>query len=145
MPANGVVTLNTKAYNPSGTISPGINTWTENSGNFPNGFGVLSCQITQRGASAGSANRGLKPSAAVGNGASGSTKVQWKLKLPSVQATDDGAIPQGSVVGVNTLDIILTGDHVLTKATREELLLQIQDLVAVGLFEDSIEKFEPAY
>jgi len=126
MPANGTITLNSKAYSPSGRISE-IETWTDRSGSYPNGYGVLSQSIR---AGAGTAV--------------GSTKIQWKLKLPKAAAAG-GALVEGSVEGVNTCDITLTLQNTLTKATRTELCAQLADLIVDAMFTKSVEDFEPPF
>lgn len=67
----------------------------------------------------------------------GSYRVKWKLKVPTTQAEATECACPGTVLGTEILDIVFTASATSTTARRQEILDQLDDLVADAQFRAS--------
>ena len=115
------IVLNTKTYGFSGYMGK-IAQWLERTVGVPTGFSALTCSIDQPGTSSKDANY----------------RVKWKLKRPTIATDDSACACDGSVKRSAIADLVFTLPASGTMVERQELLDQLDDLVADAQFRASI-------
>lgn len=118
------IVLNLKTHNPAGYIQPGnIAQWKHLPEDTPaTGASTLSLDI-----------RAGKGSAA------GTTKVQWKLKIPTVATEANSCVCPGQVLDFTIMDLVLTLPDGGLPSVRDDLLSRIQSLVETNEFKASVQ------
>jgi hypothetical protein len=126
MPGFNNVTLNTKVYGPE-NINSGIASYVYRGTGIPTGFARLTASVK----------------APTGNAAT--YRVRWDLKLPVVASESSSCSCVGDLLrqSVASLDFVLA--RTSTTAERQELLDQLDDLVANADFRASILNLEPIH
>lgn len=116
------ITLNGKVYGVSGWVGK-IMTWLDRTGGVPTGFSALSMSVDVP---------------AAGPKTDGLYRVKWKLKRPTIATDDSVCACDGSVLRTTFLDIVATLPAGGTAAERQEILDELDDLVADAYFRASI-------
>lgn len=122
--AQGNITLNSKVYVPSG-FSGSIAGWRYSGTGVPTGFSNLTESIDV-------------PSTARGATTTGQYRVKWKLKVPTIATDDSACACDGSVLRNTIADLVFTLHASGTTAERQDLLDQLDDLIADAQFRASI-------
>lgn len=126
MTAQAAISLNGKSYSPAGVRS-GVATWFYRVLGIANGFSKLTSSLTRTG------------------GASRNYKTDWLLAIPVVATESNGCVCEGDVTRTAYLQILSTVSPASTTVERQELLDQLDDLVASAAFRASILDLEPVW
>jgi hypothetical protein len=127
MAAQGVLTLNTKAYNPRGTQG-GISTW-QNTGDAS--FGGATTSVTE---------------SVRGPGADGNYRVRFLLTIPKLATADTSCGCIGQTLGKPAkADVTIDVPTVFTAAERDDLRLRIQALVAHAVLTVAVRDLEGSW
>lgn len=110
------IVLNALTYAGEGIVN-GISRFTEKSAGLVAGFRRLTSSI---------------------GFTSAKTTVKWKLVIPTIQTEADACACPGSVLQETYVDITVRFDVKATQAHRDDVLAEIQDLVATTQFAGSI-------
>lgn len=128
MGQQAAVTLNSVVYTPAGTNN-GISTWADRSGGVSASFSFLTQSLKTTTSTAGTSR----------------TKVEYRLAVPIVAASDSECACAGSLQKTSSIDFLFLLDGNSTLAERTDLYLRAKDLIATALMVSSVEDLDPAY
>lgn len=126
MAVQGVLTLNTKAYNPRG-VADSIGRWALVG---DASFGGATSQATE---------------SVRGPSKDGIYRVRWTLSVPSAATADSACACTGQLLGTADVDIVARIPSSFTTAQRQDFVDRIQSLVASTPFDVSISGLEPSW
>lgn len=120
------ITLNGHVYNPAGVTS-NVARWFDRTGGIANGFSKLDSSVNRT------------------NGSARNYRINWNLAIP-VLATESGeCVCAGDTLRSSFLALTATLSPTSTTAERQEVLDQLDDLVADTAFRNSILNLEPVW
>lgn len=126
MPSFNNITLNAKVYGPE-NISSGIASYVNRGTGIPSGFARLTSSVKNP----------------VGNAAT--YRVRWDLKIPVVAGESSSCACIGDLLRQTIMSIDMVAARTSTTAERQELLDQLDDLVANADFRNSFLNLEPVH
>lgn len=126
MATQGVLTLNTKPYNPRG-VSDGIAKWALVG---DTSFGGATSNLTQ---------------SVRGPSKDGIVRVQASLQVPKAATADSACGCVGQITGTMAADVIVRIPTSFTLAERQDFVDRLQAYIANAVFDDAVADLEPAW
>lgn len=123
------LTLNALVYAPAGYINSRIARWRNIPSGAPsNGANEVTLDIRQGQ-----------------NGAVGTTKTQWKIRLPTLVEDASACACPGDIRSEVVIDLVVTAGQLSTVADRTAARLALTSLVATAAFIDSVDNQNPVW